>query len=140
MVLKSAFTGRTKRVKSQALVQLQINNVPLDQIIFISPQLVTPLLLGMDFCMYIHVVINFPKKTIVINADDKERATQVDLVNKRRNIDSSIDSLVTRTINIRTTDLPPTQHLDHMVNPSIYNPLTLLYNGDFQTKTCALTR
>jgi len=37
VVLKSAFKGRTKRVKRQALVKLQINNVSLDQIILISP-------------------------------------------------------------------------------------------------------
>jgi hypothetical protein len=45
LALKSALTGRTKRVKRQALVQLQINKVLLDQIILISPELVTPLLL-----------------------------------------------------------------------------------------------
>jgi len=45
----------------------------------ISPQLVTPLLLGMDFCMDNHVVIDFPKKMIIINADNKESATEEDL-------------------------------------------------------------
>ena len=79
VVLKSAFTGKTKRVKRQALVKLQINNISLDKIILISPQMVTPLLLGMDFCMDNHVVISFPKKTIIINADDKGRATEVNL-------------------------------------------------------------
>jgi len=73
VVSKSAFAGRTRRVRRQTLVKLQINNVSLDQIILISPQLVTPLLLGMDFCMDNHVVIYFPKKTIIINADDKVR-------------------------------------------------------------------
>ena len=110
MILKSAFTGRTKRVKRQALVKLQINNVSLDQIILISPQLVTSLLLGMDLCMDNHVVFDFPKKTIVINADDEESATEVDLVIERRNIDSSIDSPVTRTINLGTAELPHTHH------------------------------
>jgi len=129
VVLKSAFTGRTKRVKRQALAKLQINNVSLDQIILISPQLVTPLLLGMDFCMDNHVVINFPKRMIVINADDEESATEVDLVNERRNIDISIDSPVTRAINLRTTELPPTPQLDRIVNPSISDPPTLQYNG-----------
>ena len=57
VVLKIAFKGRTKRIKWKALVKLQINNVSLDQIILISPQLVTPLLLGMDFCMDNLVVI-----------------------------------------------------------------------------------
>ena len=37
VVLKSAFTGRTKRVKRQALVKLKINNISLAQIILISP-------------------------------------------------------------------------------------------------------
>jgi hypothetical protein len=92
VVLKSAFTGRTKRVKWQALVKLQINNISLEQIILISPQLVTPLLLGMDFCVDNHVVIDVPKKMIIKKADDEERATEVDLVNERRNIDSSTDS------------------------------------------------
>jgi hypothetical protein len=79
-----------------------------------TSQLVTPLLLGMDFCMDNHVVINFPKKTIVINSDDEESATEVDLVNERRNIDSSIDSPVNRAINLGTAELPPTQQLDRI--------------------------
>jgi hypothetical protein len=62
-------------------VKPQINKVSLDQIIFISPQLVTPLLLGMGFCMDNHVVIDFTQKTVDINADDEESATEVDLVN-----------------------------------------------------------
>lgn len=83
LVLKSAFTGRTKRFKRQALVQIQINNVSFDQIILISPQMAKPLLLGMDFCMDNNVVIDFPKETIVISADDKESVTEVDLVKER---------------------------------------------------------
>jgi hypothetical protein len=73
-----------------------------------------------------HVVIDFPK--IIINADDKESATQVDLVNEGRNISSSIDSPVTRVINLGTAKLPPTPQLDRIVNPSIPDPPTLLYN------------
>jgi len=42
-----------------------------------------PLLLGMDFCMDNNVVIDFPKETIVISADDKESVTEVDLVKER---------------------------------------------------------
>ena len=90
VVLRSAFTGRTKRVKRQALVKLKVNNVSLDQIILIAPQLVTPLLLGMDFCIDNNVVINFPKRMIVINADDEHSATEVNLVNERQNIEDNI--------------------------------------------------
>jgi predicted aspartyl protease len=83
VVLKSAFTGKTRSVKRQALVKLQVNNTSLDQIILIPSQLVTPLLLGMDFCIDNYVVIDFSKRTIVINADDKESAVDVDLVIER---------------------------------------------------------
>jgi len=62
----------------------------------------------MNFCMDNHVVIDFPKKTVIINADDEESATEVDLVNERRNIGSSIDSPVTRVINLGTAELPTT--------------------------------
>ena len=92
--LKGAFTGRTKRSKQQALIQLQINKVLLDQIFLISPHLFTSLLLGMDFCIDYHVVIDFPQKTI-INADDEESATEVAVVHGRPNIESSIDSPLT---------------------------------------------
>jgi hypothetical protein len=69
-----------------------------------------------------HVVIDFPKKTIVINADDEESATEVDLVNERRNIDSP----VTRAINLGIAELPPTPQRDCIVNPSISDPPTLV--------------
>jgi hypothetical protein len=60
VIMKSVFTSRTKRVRRQALVKIQINDISLDQILLISPELVTPLLLGMYFCMDNHVVIDVP--------------------------------------------------------------------------------
>jgi hypothetical protein len=148
MVPKSAFTGKTIRVKWQSLVKLQVNNVSLDQKILISSQLVTPLLLGMDFCMDNYDVIDFPKRTIVINADDKESAVQVDLVNERRNINSSTDSPVTRAINIGTTENPYTTKRDRIVNPSNSDPPTLpglewlsgTLAGGGEPKTCPYGR
>jgi hypothetical protein len=83
----------------------------------------------MDFCVDNHVVIDFPEKTIVLNVDDEESATEVDLVNERRSIDSSIDSPDTRAINLGTADLPPKPQLDRMVNPSISDRPSLLHNG-----------
>jgi hypothetical protein len=128
-VLISTFTGWTKINKQQALVQLQINNVLLDQIILISPQSVTPFLLGIDFCIGNHVVIDILMKTLVINAGDEESATEVSLVNKRQNSDISIDSPVSRTINLGTANLPPTPERDRMENPSISDHPALLYKG-----------
>jgi hypothetical protein len=51
VILKSAFTGKTQRVKRQMLVQLKVHKVSIDQILLISSHLVTPLILGMDFCI-----------------------------------------------------------------------------------------
>jgi hypothetical protein len=81
----------------------------------------------MDFCVDNHV-IDFPKKTIVINADDEASATEVNLVNERRNMNSSINSPESRVINLGTADHLPTPQLDRTVNLSISDPPTLHYN------------
>jgi predicted aspartyl protease len=80
VVLKSAFTGKIKRARWQALVKLHINNTSIDQIILISPQLVTPFLLGMDFYTDNHVVINFHNNTLIINAGNEGSEALLDLV------------------------------------------------------------
>jgi len=82
----------------------------------------------MDVCMGNHV-IDLPKKMIVINEDDEESATEVDLINERRNIDSNIDSPITRAINLGAADLPPTPQLDRIVILSISDLAILVYNG-----------
>lgn len=128
MLLKSAFTGKTKRVKQQALVTLQIKNIALDQIILISPQLVTPLLLGMDFCMENSVVINFPKSTLIINADVQENATEVDLVVDSKT-DGDIHSPISRAIHLKTADCPSIPQLDCGAIPPRSDPTTQSYNG-----------
>ena len=140
VVLKSAFTGRTKRVKRQALIQLRIRNISVDQIILISPQLVTPLLLGMDFCVDNRIVIDFPKETIIINTNDDESATEVNLVNGRRNMDSSIDNPTSRGINLRTAEQLFTPQRDSIINPSMSDPPTQLHNETLQDENACPDR
>jgi hypothetical protein len=127
VVLKSAFTGRTRRVRKQALVTLQINNISMDQILLISPHLVTPLLLGMDFCID-NQVIDFPKRKINIRTDCKESTTTADLVNDRQDADDDIESPVNRVINPETAKLPPRPQLKYIVNPSITSHPTQRYD------------
>ena len=76
-----------------------------------------------------HVIIDFPKKIIVITADDEDSATEVHLVNERRNIDRNIDSPVTRAIKLEAAHFPPTPQLDRIVNQSIPEPPNLVYKG-----------
>jgi len=67
---------------------------------------------------------------IVIKTDDEDSATEVALVNERRIIDCNIDSPVTTAIKLGAADLPPTLQLYRIVNPSIPDPPTLVYNGE----------
>jgi hypothetical protein len=71
----------------------------------------------MDFYMNSYV-IDFPK-TIVIDADGAESATEVDLVNERRNIDISIDSPFNRAINLGTADVLPHNSWTVVMNASL---------------------
>ena len=83
----------------------------------------------MIFCMDNYVIIDFPKKMIVITADDEDSATEVHLVNERRNIDHNIDSRVTRAIKLGAAHFPHPPQLDRIVNQSFPGPPTLVYNG-----------
>jgi hypothetical protein len=56
------------------------------------------------------------------------------------NTDSSIDSPVTRAINLGTAELPPTPQLDRTVNQSISEPPTLLYNARLPEKDLCRNR
>ena len=76
-----------------------------------------------------HVIIDFPKKIIVITADDEDSATEVALVNERRNINNNIYSPVTRAIKHGAADFQHTPQLDRIVNQSIPDPPTLVHNG-----------
>jgi hypothetical protein len=90
----------------------------------------------MDFCMDNHVAIDFPKKAIIINANDKTWATEVAFVNERLNIDRA----VARASDLRTADFPPTPQLDRMVDPSISDLPTLPYNARIADKNMCLNQ
>jgi hypothetical protein len=60
VVLQIAFPDETKRERRQAVIEFHCNDVIIDQIFLITPQLVTNLLMGMDFCVYSILVIDFP--------------------------------------------------------------------------------
>jgi hypothetical protein len=88
----------------------------------------------MDFCMNSHVVIEFPKKAIIINAHDKDSSTEIAFVNARRNMDSP----VARANDLRTAYFPLLPQLDRGVGPSISDPPTLLYNARLPDKNMCL--
>jgi len=60
IVLQIVFPDKAKRERRQAMIEFNCNDVIIDQIFLISPQLVTNLLMGMDFCVNSVLVIDFP--------------------------------------------------------------------------------
>jgi hypothetical protein len=68
-VLVSAFGNKTKRIRIQAMMPIRINDIVVDHIFLISPQLLTQALLGMDFCQMNNVIINFPEQWFAMERD-----------------------------------------------------------------------
>ena len=59
VVLQIAFPDKAKRERRPAMIEFHCNDVIIDQIFLITPQLVTNMLMGMDFCVNSVLVIDF---------------------------------------------------------------------------------
>jgi len=62
--LLSAFNKKSNRVKKQAMLDVCIGDFKINQIFFLSPQLLTDAILGLDFLVDYHAVINFSERSI----------------------------------------------------------------------------
>ena len=60
----SAFSKKSNRVKEQALLDLSIGDFKINQIVLLSPQLLTDVILGLDFLVEYHAVISFAEQNI----------------------------------------------------------------------------
>jgi len=69
--LLSAFNKKSNRVKKQAMLNLNTGDFKINQIVLLSPQLLTDALLGLDFLVDYHAVINFAERsfTLKINGE-----------------------------------------------------------------------
>ena len=61
-VLISAFGNKSKRIRMQAMMPVDIDGMMMDHIFLISPQLLTQAILGVDFCRRNNIVIHFPEQ------------------------------------------------------------------------------
>jgi cellobiose-specific phosphotransferase system component IIC len=57
--LLSAFNKKSNRVKKQAMLDVSIGDFKINQIVLFSLQLLTDAILGLDFLVDYHEVINF---------------------------------------------------------------------------------
>jgi len=64
MNLVGAFNNKSKRVKKQALLEVNIGDKKLDQAVLLSAQLLTEAILGLDFLISFGTEISFPERRI----------------------------------------------------------------------------
>jgi hypothetical protein len=62
--LVTAFNERSRRIRKQALLEIQIGGSAVDQVVLLSPQLLTDAILGRDFLVDHAAEISFPDRTI----------------------------------------------------------------------------
>ena len=67
--LLSAFNKKSNRVKKQAMLDVNIGDFKINQIILLSPQLLTDAILGLDFLVDHHAVINFAERSITLKTN-----------------------------------------------------------------------
>jgi hypothetical protein len=73
IVLVSAFGNRTRRIKKQAMVEVTIHEYVFDHVFLVSAQIVTPLILGMDYLLSGNAVMSF--KETVAKRDFSQRGS-----------------------------------------------------------------
>jgi hypothetical protein len=70
--LLSAFNRKSNRIKKQAMLDLNIGNSTINQIMLLSPQLLTDAILGLDFLVEYKAVIDFAERSITLKINDEE--------------------------------------------------------------------
>jgi predicted aspartyl protease len=69
--LVSAFNERSKRIRKQALLGIQIGDSRMDQVVLLSPQLLTHAILGRDFLIDHAAELSFPDRTVSLKINEK---------------------------------------------------------------------
>jgi hypothetical protein len=69
--LVSAFNEKSKRIRKQTLLGIQIGDSTVDQVVLLSPQLLTDALLGLDFLIDHAAELSFPDRTVSLKINEK---------------------------------------------------------------------
>jgi hypothetical protein len=69
--LVRAFNERSERIRKQALLEIQIGDTTLDQVVLLSPQLLTDIILGLDFLIDHAAELRFPDGTVSLKINEK---------------------------------------------------------------------
>ena len=69
--LVSEFNERSKRIKKQALLKIQIGDSTVDQVVLLTPQLLTDVILGLDFLIDHAAELSFPDRMVSLKINGK---------------------------------------------------------------------
>jgi hypothetical protein len=69
--LVSAFSNNSKRVKKQALLEVNVGGTKLVQVVLLSAQLLTEAILGLDFLINYGAEISFPERRITFRVKEE---------------------------------------------------------------------
>ena len=69
--LVSAFKNKSERVKKQALLEVRMGGTNFDQVVLLSAQLLTEVILGLDFLINYEAEIRFPERRITLRVNEE---------------------------------------------------------------------
>jgi hypothetical protein len=65
------------KVRLKALIEFNCSGILIDQVFLISSQLVSDILLGMDYCISNQAIIDFPRRKLILKEDEEGNKTEV---------------------------------------------------------------
>jgi hypothetical protein len=74
--LLSAFSRKSNRIRKQAMLDVEVGDVEMTQIVLLSPQLLTDVILGLDFLIDSKAVINFARRCMVLEINGEYHNTK----------------------------------------------------------------
>jgi len=83
--LLSAFNKKSNRVKKQAMIEVSIGDSKINQIVLLSPQLLTDAILGLDFLVDYNAVINFAEQSITLKINGE--CTKINFIGIKKTTD-----------------------------------------------------
>ena len=81
VVLVRAFSRKAHRVRKQVFLTLKFGDLHIDQIFLVSQQLLTPMLIGYDFCITNGIILDFQRGKLRLQNDDQ--STEIEITNRR---------------------------------------------------------
>jgi len=90
VVLVGAFSRKTHHVKKQVFMTLKFGNLCKEQVFLVSDQLLTPMLIGCDFCIANGLVLDFQREELLIIQGGQ--SIEIDFMNRRKGAREREDS------------------------------------------------